>query len=127
MAEDDGEKTEAPTARRRQEARDSGQVARSQDLTAALLLLATLLLLNGTGTKIMMTLKALLVRMLSAASLSDFDGRRAFENLGQGVKEVGIAMAPLLIGVVIVAIIANIMQVGLVFNPARLAPNFEAL
>jgi flagellar biosynthetic protein FlhB len=127
MAEFDGDKTEAPTARRRQEAREQGKIARSQDLTAAILLVATLLLLNATGTKIMGTLKALVAHMLSAASLSDFSPRVAAENLGQGITQVGIALAPLLIGVVIVAILANILQVGLVFNPARLAPNLEAL
>lgn len=127
MAESDGDKTEAPTPRRREEAREQGQFARSRDLTAALLLLATLLLLNGTGTKIVATLKAFLGHMLSAASLSDFDAGTAAQNLGQGVKEAGIAMAPLLVGVVVVAILANIIQVGLVFNPGRLAPNLEAL
>ena len=35
MAEDDGDKTEAPTPRRRQEAREQGNIARSPDLTAA--------------------------------------------------------------------------------------------
>ena len=39
MAENDAEKTEAPTPRRRQEARDEGNVARSTDLTAAVVLL----------------------------------------------------------------------------------------
>ena len=41
MSEDAGEKTEAPTARRRQEARDQGNIARSTDLTSAVLLLGT--------------------------------------------------------------------------------------
>ena len=86
-----------------------------------------LLLLNSTGTNIVATLKALVAHMLSAASLSDFSGLVAIESLGQGIQQVGIAMAPLLTGVVVVAILANILQVGLVFNPARLAPNLEAL
>ena len=34
MAEDNGDKTEAPTPRRRQEALEQGNVARSQDLSA---------------------------------------------------------------------------------------------
>ena len=40
MAEDFSEKTEAPTPRRRQEAREEGQVAKSQDLSSAVLLIA---------------------------------------------------------------------------------------
>ena len=54
--------------------------------------------------------------------------RDALRSFGQhGVEQVGIALAPLLVGAVIVAIVANVLQVGLVFNPARLKPNFEAL
>src|SRR5262245_31203556 len=48
-ADDAGERTEAPTPRRRQEAREDGQVARSTDLTAAVALLVGLSLLNGFG------------------------------------------------------------------------------
>ncbi len=127
MADTDGDKTEAPTPRRRQEARDQGQIARSPDLTAAVLLLTTLLLLNATGAKIVGSLKTFVAHMLSAPSLADFSAQTAGQNLGQGIKEAGIAMAPLLIGVVIVAVLANIAQVGLVFNTARLAPNLAAL
>ena len=38
MADDLGDKTEAPTPRRRRESRDRGQVAKSQELSAAVLL-----------------------------------------------------------------------------------------
>lgn len=50
MAADDGaDRTEQPTPRRRQEAREQGQVARSTDLAAAVALLGTLVLLNALG------------------------------------------------------------------------------
>ena len=53
MAENDsGEKTEAPTPRRRQEARDAGNIARSPDLNAACLMLGILLLLRSFGPPI---------------------------------------------------------------------------
>ncbi|HET6251443.1 MAG TPA: flagellar biosynthesis protein FlhB [Tepidisphaeraceae bacterium] len=127
MAESEGEKTEAPTPRRRQEAREQGQVARSQDLSAALLLLATLLLLNATGTGIIKVLKDLTAKMLGEASMANFDIYSGLLSLGQAIREVGIAMAPLLGGIIVVAILANVLQIGLVFNPARLALNFNAL
>lgn len=127
MAENDGDKTEAPTARRREEAREQGQVARSPDVTAALLLLATLLLLNNTGGKIVLAMKQFLEKMLSGASLNDFDPGVALRSFASALGDVGIAMSPLLAGIVIVGILGNILQVGLVLNFARLTPNFEAL
>ena len=46
---DDAERTEPATPRRRQEARTRGQVAKSQDLTASILLLVGLLILDLLG------------------------------------------------------------------------------
>ncbi|HZL35953.1 MAG TPA: flagellar biosynthesis protein FlhB [Tepidisphaeraceae bacterium] len=127
MAEDTGDKTEAPTARRREEAREQGNIARSTDLTAAVLLLATLLLLNASGPNLVAALKALVGRMLSAQSLSNFSAAGAMHDFVQALEQVGLAMAPLLAGVMVVAIVANIAQVGFILNAKRLAPNLEAL
>ena len=52
MPADSGDKTEAPTPRRIQDAREKGQVAKSTDLSAAVGLLAGLILLNIYGTNI---------------------------------------------------------------------------
>jgi len=49
MAEDSSQRTEEPTARRLQRARDEGQVARSIDLSAAAVMLAAVLVLSSLG------------------------------------------------------------------------------
>ena len=49
MADQAGEKTEAATPKRRQEAREKGQVAKSQDLSAAVVTLAALLAIQFFG------------------------------------------------------------------------------
>lgn len=49
MADSEQEKTEAPTQRRRDDAAKDGKVPRSQELTAAVLLLTSALALNATG------------------------------------------------------------------------------
>lgn len=115
MAEQDAEKTEAPTPRRRQEARDNGQIARSQDLTASLLLVGLTVLLGATGSRVFEALGKLL-----AASLS---GELIFHNVADlGPLVLGVflyiakAMLPLLAGTVMLAIFANWLQVG--FHPS---------
>ena len=50
---DDTEKSELPTPRRRQEARSRGQIPKSQDLTAAVLLLVGLLTLALFGESVL--------------------------------------------------------------------------
>src|SRR5438128_721052 len=117
MAEDDGDKTEAPTPRRRQEARDQGNIARSHDLTAAMLLIATLMLLRATGPQIVLALRSLLMRSMGSA-LRELDAMAALQAIGRALVEVGISLIPLLVGIVIVAIVANVLQVGLYFSPA---------
>ncbi|HMO27347.1 MAG TPA: EscU/YscU/HrcU family type III secretion system export apparatus switch protein, partial [Tepidisphaeraceae bacterium] len=70
MAEQTGEKTEAPTPKRRQEARERGQVARSMDLTAAVVILASLLMLSWMGGAVVRALQAIMAYTLSAETLA---------------------------------------------------------
>ena len=127
MAIDDNDKTEAPTPRRRQEARQQGQVARSQDLTPALILLGIMVILNATGSRIVQTLRTVMGDMLGARSLSDFSTAGVAGSSRHAVYLMGIALAPVLAGVVAIAILSNVLQVGLYFNPQRLQPNLGAL
>jgi flagellar biosynthetic protein FlhB len=70
MADDNGDKTEAPTPRRRQEAREQGNIARSADLTAAVLLITIIFLLDWYGPGLVNALKTIMVEMLGG------EGRR---------------------------------------------------
>ena len=127
MAEDQGDKTEAPTPRRRTEAREQGNVARSQDLTLAVLLIGIMLMLNATGPKLVTALRGLVHEMLGGPSLSDFSSASATGGALRAITLVGWAMAPLLVGVVVIALVANIVQVGFHLSPKRLQPNLAAL
>lgn len=127
MAEDLTDKTEAPTPRRREEAREQGQIARSADLTAAALLLGFLLLMNSFGPNLIKALKALMLELLSANSLSNLDAQNIAPTILRSFVAAAGAAAPLLLGGVLVAIVANLLQVGLFFSGKRLQPNFEVL
>ena len=56
-----------------------------------------------------------------------FQRRRAGNLMSQSVGEVSIALAPLFAGAALIAIVANVLQVGFNFTPQRLAINFAAL
>jgi flagellar biosynthetic protein FlhB len=127
MAEDQGDKTEAPTPRRREEAREQGSVARSPDLNSAVVLIGALLLLHWYGGKLFESLRDILQQMLGKESLSQTDAHHMLSAVVPMIITVGKAMAPLLVGIVILAIFVNIAQVGWHLTPNRLAPNFEAL
>lgn len=127
MAEDTGDKTEAPTPRRRQEARDQGNIARSADLTAAVLLVGTMMLLNYTGGPLVGALKALMADALSSASLADLTLPAPLQLVIKVCTVTAVALAPLMLGVMFLAVAANVAQVGFVLNGKRLEPKFGAL
>ena len=128
MAEEQqGDKTEAPTPRRRQEAREQGNVARSHDVSVALILIGMMVLLHVSGPKLVDALKGLVREMLGPESLSNFNPTSAGGGMLTGIYAVAVAMAPLLLGVVLIAVIGNVVQVGFNFAPMRLQPNLAAL
>src|ERR1700685_1737579 len=127
MAEDNGDKTEAPTPRRRMEAREQGTIARSPDLTAAIVILGIMYMLQWYGPNIVTALKGLMGYMLSGQVLSDSTTGGISVLVFSALRTIAIAMAPLMVGVVIIAVLGNIMQVGFLFTTQRLTPNFAAL
>lgn len=127
MPEDNGDKTEAPTPRRRQEAREEGNIARSPDLTAAVLLLGVMILLKVFGQGMISALGSLMGEMLSGASLGDVGGHHLAKGALRAVLLGGKALAPVLIGVLVIAVVMNLAQVGFFFNFKRLQPNLNTL
>ena len=71
MAEDMGDKTEKPTPRRRAEARDQGNIARSPDLSASVVILGLMMMLNWYGPALVKALKTLMEEVFSGRVLGD--------------------------------------------------------
>jgi flagellar biosynthetic protein FlhB len=128
MAESDMEKTERATPRRRQEARQDGNVARSNDLTAAVSLLAAVLLLNLLGSKLFMGMKVAVEAVLGGATSENptrpQDLSSMFAFLGRVAVE---STAPLVVALAAVALVATVGQVGFMFTGKPLMPDLTKL
>lgn len=122
MAEDSGDKTEAPTPKRRQEAREQGNIARSADLTAAVLIVGALMMLDWFGAGLFTSLKAMLQEMLSVGTFRAPIAEDTFQSMLRGIAVVARAAAPFFAGVVVIAILINIVQVGFYLGTARIKP-----
>ncbi len=121
------ERTEPATPRRRQEARERGHVARSADLSSAVILLAAVLTLEFFGRSFLEGVFAALKGVLER--LAEMDGAR--ENLllhfGGIAGAAALGLLPFL-GVVLVAAAGiNLLQVGFVFTAEPLAPKLERI
>lgn len=129
MAETSGqEKTEAPTARRLREAREEGNIARSTDLTAALMLLMTIVLLYMLSTRLFEAMAAVLHRLLGSvdginATRSDDLGSIATYLMGL----LGWTVLPLLIAVAGVGVLVTAGQTGLMLTGKPMAPKFSRI
>lgn len=127
MAEETGDKSEAPTPKRREEAREKGNVARSTDLTSAAMLVGGLVLLNWYGARIFSAMSTVVFTMLDQRSLAGVDSRNMTGGVVGLLSMVGWALTPLMVGLLVLAVLVNVAQVGFRLTPDKLAPNLGAL
>ncbi|MDP1662175.1 MAG: flagellar biosynthesis protein FlhB [Phycisphaerales bacterium] len=132
MAEDIGDRTEAPTPRRLEQAREKGQVPKSQDLVAAIDLVAAALLLWFFGSVAVKTGKELMSTGLrfggdGPGGSEIFDTRSAGLALARSL----LTMAPIAItaigALLLTSLIAHIQQTKLIWSADPLTPKLERL
>lgn len=127
MPGDAGDKTEPATPRRRQEARERGQIAHSTDLTAALLLLGGLLCLRWFAPRM---IAALIEVMRQNLALPD-DSAGGRLDVVAILTSVGLftltAVGPIMVGLVVVSLMAGFLQVGFLFTLHPVQPKLDKL
>lgn len=123
MADLGSEKKHAPTPRRRQRAREQGQVARSNDLTSAVLLLAAIAALWLLGGRAAGHLAAMISENLTTAQPGSFNDADAAHLLAGSGARMAIAVTPLLLAMMVVGVLINISQTGFLLLPAKLLPS----
>ncbi len=127
FTDDPSDRTQPPTERRRREARARGEVARSADLVAALVLLGAMAGLWWQGPVLADKLARLVREGLSAAPPHDVTIDGAVHLFAAVAHRVMLATAPILLVVVAAAAVANLMQTGWLWVPQALLPRTERL
>ncbi len=123
-----GEKTEKATPKRRSEAREKGQVARSTDLNGAAVLLAGLSAVALTGGRMVAGLESYLQRSIAvAASPGDLRPADVGHLLIGAGEALLTAVAPIALACLAVGVIANVAQVGLRPSAKALAPDLKRI
>ena len=124
MAEDFGDKTEAPTAKRKREAVENGELLKSREFATALVVMAGVAWLMFAGGSLLDALKGVLVASFTF-------GRGDVEHFepGRVLVEIGWRLAPSLATLFAVAIAAAILSQAalgsLRFNGGLLAPKWN--
>lgn len=128
MAEELGERTELPTSRRRQEARDEGRVAKSTDFAACIDLVGALILLVVMGGFIMTGLGVLTRRTLEGQTPGEVVSVDSIKPLvTQAMIDAGVIAGPLLLAMFIVGVLSHYVQVGWHISLAPLTPKLSRL
>ena len=123
MSED---RTQAPSTRRRLEARERGQVARSPELTGAAGLLAATALLGIWGDDLVLALLGLIREPWASGDLgvSTMDIDHAVERIRQAAWGIFGPLLGILGGTLAASVAAHQAQVGGLFVPGLIAPDF---
>ena len=121
------DRSQAPSAQRRRLARESGLVARSPELTAAVGLLAAVALLGTFGGELASAIATAIRASLDEPMSPVADPGVLIAHLRTLASTLARPIGGLLLGVVAASVAAHQVQVGGLWTPSRLAPQVDRL
>jgi flagellar biosynthetic protein FlhB len=128
MAEGGGDKTEKPTGKRLDEARKKGQVAKSQDINQAVVLMASLFVLSSQGPKMANNLKAAMQSSLELISNPAVVSKNGLGGLlTQNMHVMLQCVAPIAFTCLAAGVLANVAQVRPRPAMERIKPSFKKI
>lgn len=127
MPEQNGEKSQEATQYRRQQAREHGQVARSQDLGSAALLLGAMVAILWMGSSIVTAMGLVASHYLGGDAWLATDVSTMTHEFSATMMNLATAVLPLLLVMLAVAVAINVAQVGLLFVPEKIMPDISRL
>jgi flagellar biosynthetic protein FlhB len=126
-AESGGERTEEPSARRLQEARERGQVPRSRELTTFAIMMGGSATLVAVGHSLTMNLSHVMRRGMSIDAEGLRDPHSMIDFLSDSAISAATAVLPLFGCVVVVVLLASMVLGGWNFSGQALVPDFLRL
>jgi flagellar biosynthesis protein FlhB len=125
-----GDKTEEASPHKMQEARKKGQIAKSKDLPSALLMIVGFAALSSQTSTLGHAIRDLGREMMSSVeplSRVDLTPAIALDLVTRCINLVLMLTAPILGGVMVVALLTNFLLVGPLFTMATLKPDLKKL
>ena len=121
------EKTEQPTPKKREEVRKKGQVAKSKELSSVAVLFSALMILTIFGSYMYNQVTTVITGSFSSMTLKELTIPEFTVFAQNKINVFLLTLAPLWAGVVIAALLSNIMQVGFMFSAESIKPKFSKL
>ena len=121
------EKTEQSTPKRRGEAREKGQVAKSREVSSVAVLVACLIYFYFNATGLLEKLMAMMASIFKSSGQAAISMDNVQSLLTGLLFKVFFLLLPLLLVVSLAAILSNIIQVGVIFSPAAMRPELAKI
>jgi len=121
------EKTEQATPRKREEAREKGEVAKSRELPSVAVLLAAMFTLTFLGSHIYSQIRVIMQTSFSLPLVKDLNISEFLGFAQEIFRPFMLAIGPPLAAAFITAILANVVQIGFKISPKSLKPKFSKL
>jgi len=123
----DQDKTEEPTARKLEKAREEGNVSKSQELNSALLLLFATATLYGLGGWMYREFSVLFEHFFTVLDQPVMNVPNAISYMVVALKYGFIIQLPFLLVLIVISVLVNLLQTGVVFAPKALEVKPEKL
>lgn len=128
MAEEDkSERTEQPTSRKLQQARDKGDIPKSQEIPGWFILATGLAILALFAPGLMSSMGDSLKLFLANAHELSLEPAVASDLAVSTAMRIGAAVSMTFLAIMAAAIVGNTIQQGMVFTPSRLEPKISKL
>jgi len=125
VAGDQGDKKHFATERRREKAREDGQVTKSADLSSAAMLMIALLCLRWLGPALCERVAAAMVVSLSSGVTITWTIQDAANRLFHYAAMLAVAVLPVLSVMFLAGIVVNVGQTGLLLTPTAVQPKVK--
>ncbi|AGH94833.1 flagellar biosynthesis protein FlhB [Pseudobdellovibrio exovorus] len=127
MADDQGEKTEQATDAKREEFRKRGQVAMTRELSTALFFLVSAGVLYASSRFVMQNIVEIFNRTMGAELVYMVREGRFIEMLVFAGYKLGLLITPLMLAALVIGVLSQVLQTGLLQNEEALQPNLNKL
>jgi len=125
MAGEKHSKTEKPTPKKKKDARQKGQIAKSRDIGMWAAVLVGSYVIPSVVRHGATNMELLWAQV--ATVIANPDEHSALGVLGKGFHTVAVTVLPLALTMVVLAIVVNVAQVGFTINRKALKPKFSRL
>ncbi len=129
MAENENgqERTEQPTAKRLQDAKRKGQVARSRELNTMAVTLAGAIFLTAAGGHLGEGMSNLMSRGFRLTRAEIFEPVAMLQHLVAAMQDALLTLLPLFLVTIVAAVLASVVLGGISFSAEALAPKLSKL